>query len=122
MTAVVWHCIPNAAMVVAMDGPAHVARGSTTIDGKPVVLLQRGKATVMRVGDEPWAPPAGRYGDTVWNLDDLPVWDGLFTDREAATPDWHISGQQVFDGQDAIVVSADGPATIRLVKNSRTNS
>jgi hypothetical protein len=105
---------------IEIDQTRRLARHSTTIQGKELVMLKQGDKAAMKMGDGSWEIPTGQYEQMAKNMGDLFVCEKETPETEKNAIVWKVTGTEVFDGNDVFVIESQGNSAVAIAQERMT--
>ena len=93
---------------IEIDMTKHLARNTSTYQGKEFIMLKQGEKAAMKLGTGPWEIPTGPFENTAKEMGNLFVCEIEVPETNGTAVTWKLAGTEVFDGNEAFVIESEG--------------
>ncbi|MEI7732109.1 MAG: hypothetical protein WCO56_21220 [Verrucomicrobiota bacterium] len=109
-------------VTIEVDLTKTLARQTTTFGGQQLIMLKQGEKAAMKMGDASWQVPAGVFANLAKDLGNLFVCEKETPETKENAPVWIVTGAEVLDGDEAIVIETQGNTAVRLAQERMTEA
>ncbi len=101
---------------IDIDMAEVLARYTTTVQGKNLVMIKCGQKAAMQLGDGPWEVPAGPYTTMAKDMGNLFVCEMETPETEKNAPTWKLREAEVLEGEEVYVIETEGNTAVTLAE------
>jgi hypothetical protein len=103
-------------LTIEIDRAKLLARQTTTVQGKSLVMLKHGKKAAMKLGAGPWELPTGPFENMAKDMGNLFVCEAEAPETENNAPKWKLTGTELLGGREALVIETEGDTAVPLAQ------
>jgi hypothetical protein len=103
-------------VTIEIDLTRNLARQTCTYEGKELVMIKQGQNAAMKLGSGDWQVPVGSFAQLARDVGNLFVCEAEVPENEKNTPKWVISGKEVVNGREAVVIESEGNSAIPIAQ------
>jgi hypothetical protein len=108
-------------LAIEIDMLKLLARQTTTVQGKQLVMLKQGEKAAMKLGSGLWETPSGPYEQMAKDMGNLFVCEKETPETKENAPVWKLVSTESFDGQKAYVIESEGNTAAAIAQARMSN-
>jgi hypothetical protein len=108
-------------VAIEIDMLKLLARQTTTVQGKELVMLKQREKTAMKLGSGLWETPSGPYEQMAKDMGNLFVCEKETPETKENAPVWKLVSTESFDGQEAYVIESEGNTAAAIAQARMSN-
>jgi hypothetical protein len=105
---------------IEIDLTRHLARQTSTFQGKEFIMLKEGEKAAMKTGSGPWEIPSGPYENMAKDMGNLFVCEIETPETQKNAPTWKLVGTELFDGNEVFVIESQGNTAVPIAQERMT--